>query len=430
MITMTATSKPDYLALAEQYDADFNPTQPRIVIERGEGVMLTDSTGHQAIDVSDIIANVGHCHPRHVAALSQAATQMITGKGSVTNPQRATLVKRLVDLTPPNLGKVFLASSGGEVVEWAIRVARRASGHHEILSFWGGVYGRTIGAQSLNGLQRRKRRFGPLLPGVIHAPYAYCYRCPFDKHVNDCDFYCIKFLDRLLDAASTGDLAALIVEPYQGVGGIIFPPDGYLPGLQKWAKERGITFILDEIQSSFGRTGKMLALEWENLEPNMLCLGKGLGSGISIAALVAEPGLMAALQTGELSGGNGGNPFACASALIVLDIIEDENLNTHALEIGEYWLRRMREWQAEFKIIGDVRGRGACLAIEFVKDRATKEPLRGFVNRLSETCYPKGVALFGGDYILSLRPPLVITFEQAERVANVIEETLHELAGA
>jgi 4-aminobutyrate aminotransferase-like enzyme len=140
---MTSASSPDYLALAEQYDADFNPAHQRIVIERGQGVVLTDSTGHQSIDVSDIIANVGHCHPRHVAALQQAAGQMITGKGSTPNPQRALLVKRLVDLTPPNLTKVFLASSGGEIVEWAVRVARRASGRHEILSFWNGVYGRS-----------------------------------------------------------------------------------------------------------------------------------------------------------------------------------------------------------------------------------------------------------------------------------------------
>lgn len=427
---MTIAAKPDYLALAEQFDADFNPSQPRLVIERGEGVLLTDTNGHQSIDVSDIIANVGHCHPRHVAAIHQVATQMITGKGSVTNPHRAMLIAKLAEMTPPSLNKVFLATSGSEIVEWSIRVARRATGRNEILSFWGGVYGRTIGAQSLNGLQRRKRRFGPLMPGVIHAPYAYCYRCPFDKHPQDCDFYCISFLDRLLDAASTDDLAALIIEPYQGVGGLIFPPTGYLPRLAEWAKARGILFILDEIQSSFGRTGKMFALEWEGLQPNLLCLGKGMGSGVSIAALVAEAELMASVKPGELSGGNGGNPLACASARTVIDIIEDEHLVEHAAQIGQYWMEQMRRWKDQFAIIGDVRGSGVCLAIEFVKDRETKEPLSGFVSQLSDACYPKGVALFGGDYILGLRPPLVITFDQAARVVDVIEESLHELTGA
>ncbi len=239
---MRADPQTDFLAFAEKYDADFNPTLPRIVVERGSGVLLTDVDGHTSIDMSDIIASVGHCHPRHVAALQQAAAQMIVGRGSETNPSRATLIKRLVDLTPDNLDKVYLATSGSEIVEWAIRIARRFSGRHEILAFWGGVYGRTYGAMSMNGLVRRKRRFGPMMPGVIHAPYPYCYRCPFDKQPEDCDYYCITFLDRLLDAESTDDLAALIVEPYEGVGGIIFPPSGYLPRLQAWAAKRNICF--------------------------------------------------------------------------------------------------------------------------------------------------------------------------------------------
>ncbi len=425
---MTTDEKTDYVALAERYDADFNPALPRIVIERGEGVILTDVNGHQSIDMSEICANVGHCHPRQVAALQRAAATMITGKGSETNPSRATLIERLVGLTPENLDKVFLATSGGEIVEWAVRVARRFSGRHEILSFWGGVYGRTLGAISLNGLQRRKRRYGPVMPGVIHAPYPYCYRCPFEKEVDTCDFYCIKFIDRILEAESTDDLAALIVEPYQGVGGIIFPPGGYLPRLQAWAKGRGISFILDEIQSSFGRTGKMFALEWENLRPNLLCLGKGMGGGVSIAALVAETPRMASLRPGELAGGNGGNPFACTSALAVIDILQSEQLAEHAREIGEYLLGRMHRWKLEFPLIGDVRGRGLCLALEFVKDRVTKEPLDGFAARVSDACYPKGVYLAGSGHILSLRPPLVITAAQAERAADVIEESIRELA--
>lgn len=426
---MTLDNAAEFLALAESYDADFNPSLPRIVIERGSGAILTDVNGHESIDMSDIIASVGHCHPRHVSALQQAAAQMIVGRGSETNPSRAKLIQQLVDLTPQNLDKVFLATSGSEIVEWAMRIARRFSGKHEILAFWGGVYGRTYGAMSMNGLVGRKRRFGPVMPGVIHAPYPYCYRCPFDKQPDSCDYYCITFLDRLLDAESTDDLAALIIEPYEGVGGIIFPPPGYLPRLQEWATERNVIFVLDEVQSSFGRTGKWFALEWEKLNPNMLCLGKGLGSGISIAALVSESRLIAALFPGELGGGNGGNPFACTSALTVIDIIQQEKLNEHAIQVGDYLLDRTRQWQNRFPIIGDVRGRGLCLAMEFVRDRRTKEPVRGFSARVSEACYFKGVSLSGSDHILSLRPPLVITLEQAERAANVIEETIREFAG-
>jgi 4-aminobutyrate aminotransferase-like enzyme len=336
-------------------------------------------------------------------------------------------MQQLVELTPAHLDKVFFATSGSEIVEWAIRIARRFTGKHEILSFWGGVYGRTLGAISLNGLQKRRRKFGPVLPGIIHAPYAYCYRCPFDKKIETCNFYCIDFLDRVLDSASTGDLAGLIVEPYQGVGGVIFPPDGYLTRLQTWAKERDLVFILDEIQSSFGRVGKMFALEWENLAPDILCVGKGLGGGISIAALIAETRLSDALAPGEMGGGNGGNPFACASALAVLDILRDEHLIENSYQVGESIRARCREWQTRFAIIGDVRGRGLCVAIEFVKDRATKEPARGFANTLAERCYPKGIALHGTDHILAFRPPLVITQTQAARALDVIEATLEEL---
>ena len=419
----------EFLELSQRYDADFIPTSLPLVIERGEGVWLTDSTGHRTIDLSDIIANVGHCHPRHVAALQHAATQMLVGKGSWTNPSRAQLMRQLVELAPDNLDKVFFATSGSEIIEWAIRIARRSTGRHELVSFWGGVYGRTIGAISLNGVQRRRRKFGPLLPGVIHAPYAYCYRCPFDKELDKCDFYCVNFLDRILEAESTGDLAGLIVEPYEGVGGIIFPPEGYLTRLQQWARAHNLVFILDEVQSSFGRTGKMFALEWESLRPNLLCLGKGMGGGISIAAFVAEARLADTLAPGELSGGNGGNPFACASALSVIEILRDENLIENARRIGDYLLARCLAWQAQFDIIGDVRGRGLCVAVEFVKDRATKEPLRGFSNALSERCYPKGVALHGTDHILSFRPPLVITPDQAVRAMDVVEETIKELVG-
>lgn len=421
-------SKEEILSLAAQYDADFNPAGASIVITRAQGALLTDSEGHESIDMSDIIANVGHCHPYQVAALQTALAEMITAKSGLTNPARAQLVARLAALTPDNLDKVYLVAGGSEALDWAIRIARRATGRHEILAFWGGIYGRTYATMSLNGLQRRRRQFGPMMPGVIHTPYAYCYRCPFDKSPESCGFFCIDFLDEVMRHESTDDLAAVIVEPYLGVGGLIFPPEGYLTRLQAWARQRGALFILDEIQASFGRTGKLFALEWEGLRPDMLCIGKGLGSGISIAALLAESRLIDTLHPGELSGGNGGNPLACTSALAVIEIMEREALADHARQIGERLLAQFRQWQAEFEFIGDVRGQGACLAIEFVKDRTTKEPYPELVQHIQQASYPRGVYIGSRSHILDFRPPLVITEEQVDYAAEVIEDILRQWA--
>lgn len=417
----------DLLALAAAYDADFNPATAEIVVERAEGATFTDTDGHQVIDLSDIIVNVGHCHPRQVAALQQALTQMMTNKSGLTNPPRVQLAERMVNLTPDNLSKVYFVTGGGEVVDWSIRIARRATGKHEILSFWGGIYGRTYANISLNGLMRRRRQFGPVMPGVLHAPYAYCYRCPFGKKPETCDFFCIDFLDDVVKYASTGDIAALIVEPYQGVGGLIFPPDGYLPRLQAWAEANDIIFILDEIQSSFGRTGQMFALEWEDLRPAMLCVGKGMGSGVSIAALLAESWLWDALEPGELGGGNGGNYLACTSALAVIDIMQDEHLVEHARGIGAYLMARFRQLQAQHPaIIGDVRGKGLALAMEFVRDPESKEPYPEIVRHISRVAYERGVYIGSRSHILDVRPPLVITQEQAVYAADVIEAALAE----
>jgi 4-aminobutyrate aminotransferase-like enzyme len=428
-MTGTGARTHAYTDLAARYDADFDPTIGRPVIERGYGAILVDVEGHESIDLSDIVANVGHCHPRHVAALQDAAGRMLTGKSGGTNPARAELVKRLVEMSPLDHGKAYLVASGSEAIDWAMRIARRATGKHEILTFWGGVYGRTYGAMSLNGLMRR-RRFGPMLPGIVHAPYPNCYRCPFGKNAEDCGFFCIDFLDETLEHASTGDVAALVVEPYQGVGGMVFPPDGYLTRLRQWAAERGIVFILDEVQSSIGRTGKLLALEWEGLEPDMIVLGKGLGSGVGVAAVVAESWLFDALDPGELGGGNGGNPLACTSALTVLDIVESERLPDHANEVGHYLLDRFRGWLSVSDVVGDVRGKGLALAIEFVKDRATKEPYPEIVRDIARRAYPEGIYVSARSHVLDVRPPLVITRAQAERAADVLESALRASIGA
>jgi 4-aminobutyrate aminotransferase-like enzyme len=414
-----------YAERTAAFDADFDPSAGRPVIERGYGATLVDVDGHESIDLSDIIANVGHCHPTLVHALHEASSRMITNKSGTTHPARAALVERLAALFPLDAPRVYLVASGSEAIDWSFRLARRATGRHEILSFWGGVYGRTYGAMSLNGV-RSRRRFGPAMPGVVHAPYAYCYRCPFDKRPEDCGLFCIDHLDEVLRHASCGDVAALVVEPYQGVGGMIFPPEGYLTRLQGWARARGILFILDEVQSAFGRTGRRLALEWEGLRPDMVVVGKGLGGGIGIAAVVAEAALWRDVAAGELSGGNGAAPIACAAALAVLDILEEEGLSASADDVGAYLIGRLRRWTDDVEQVGDVRGKGLAIGVEFVRDRATKEPFPELVRDLARRAYRAGVYLSARGHVLDVRPPLVITRDQAERAADILDRSLRE----
>lgn len=415
----------NYLRSASIHDVNYNDSKEPVIIERGEGASLIDINGHKTIDLSDITAIIGHGHKRYVDTISKAVSEIIVDKGT-TNKYKVELIEKLIKITPKNLNKVFFATSGSEIIECAVKVARRYTNRHEILSFWGGIHGRTYGAMSINGISRRKSNFGPLMPGCIHAPYPYCYRCPFDKKPESCNHFCIKFIDRILDAESTNDIAALIVEPYLGVGGIIFPPEGYMVKLERWANERNIIFILDEVQSCLGRTGEMFSYQHENLNPDLLCLGKGLGGGISIGALLMEDSYADSLRVGELSGGSGGNPLACASALSVIEIIEKENIVENSKRIGEYLIKSLDEMKKKYSFIGDVRGQGLTIGIEFVKNRETKEPFNEIVPKLIDICYRRGIYLTGSMNIISIRPPLVITEKQAEQAVDILDKVLEE----
>jgi 4-aminobutyrate aminotransferase-like enzyme len=326
--------------------------QAPVVWDHGLGAELWDVEGRSYIDWTSgvLVANVGHAHPRLAEAISRQAGRLLNTYDFPT-PERLALSSRLITLTPPQLDKVFFLSTGSEATDAAIRIVKRHSGKFEILAFWGGFHGRSYGPMSVCGNMNIKRAFGPMVPGAVFAPYAYCYRCPFDKVHPDCDLFCLGFLDHVLAAQSTGNLGSLIVEPYQGAAGFVFPPPGYLKSLETWAKERDILVILDEIQSSFGRTGKMWAMEHENLQPDLLCLGKGIGSGVPIAALLARSEIMESLGNGEMSSTAGGNPLSCAGALAVLDIIETENLVSRAAVNGAHLGERLHGLMKKYPII-------------------------------------------------------------------------------
>ncbi len=422
-----------WLELSSKFEAGCMSQQAAIVLDRGEGVKLWDVDGREYIDWTSgvLVTNVGHCHPKLVKAVQDQVARLMNVYDFPT-PPRLELARRLVQLMPSNLNRAFLLTTGSEATEAAMRLAKRYTGRNGIISFWGGFHGRTLGAMSVGGKMSGKRGFGQMVPGVTFSPYAYCYRCPFDTTCDKCDFMCASWLDKVVATASSGDIAGLIIEPYQGASGFIIPPKGFLPRVQQWCQDNDVLFILDEVQASFGRTGKMFALEHENLRPNMLCLGKGIGSGVTTAALMSEQRIFQCLTPGEMSSTHGGNPVCTAGSLAVLDIFKEEKLEDNSAEIGEYMLGRFQKMQRKSRYLGDVRGMGLVMGLEFVKDKKSKEPDAELTVEIINRCVANGLLVgrvgFYGN-VIRVAPPLVITRDQAAQSCDIMEKVLAELNG-
>jgi 4-aminobutyrate aminotransferase len=415
----------DWLELSERFEPGCTNWQAPVVWDHGRGAEIWDVEGKHYFDWTSgvLVTNVGHAHPRLAEAISDQAGRLLNTFDFPT-PQRLTLAQKIVEAMPPHLDKVIFMTTGAEAMDASLRIARRYTQKFEIVAFWGGFHGRSYGPMSVTGLAKIKRHFGPMVPGTILAPYPYCYRCPFEKVYPECDIFCLTFLDRVVEAETSGYLAGVIVEPYQGTSGFVFPPPGYMKKLEEWARRRGLVFILDEVQSSYGRTGKMWALEHENLKPDVLCLGKGIGSGAPIAAVVSTTEIFACLSTGEMSSTMGGNPLSCAGALAVLEIMAEEKLVEKAATNGEYLKNQLLRLMKKFSFIGDVRGMGLVYGIEFVKDRTTKEPAPDLTREIVLKCVANGLmcgklGIHGN--VMRVAPPLVITQEQIDKSVAILE---------
>lgn len=392
----------------------------------GKGATLRDVEGNNYIDMGEICGALGQGNEGFNNDIKNALDTLTVEKG-VTTSHKSLLLKELINSTNNDFDKIFLSSSGSEAAEWAIRIAKNYSNKHEAMCFWGGLHGRTYAAASMSGIATRKVKFGPQATGLVFAPYPNCYRCDFNRDKDSCNYYCLDYLDRKIKAESTQDIACLIVEPFQGTSGMVFPPNGYLKRLYDWAKERDIIFILDEIQSGFGRTGKMFMYQEEGFVPDMLLLGKGLGNGFHIASLLIKEEYISKLNNKALGGGTGGNPICCAAANSVFKHIEKDDLINNSKNVGRYFIESLNKMKDKYDIIGDVRGEGLAIGVEFVANRNTKEPLEGCVMQISEKALENGVIVGGNNNTLYLRPPLSITKEQAEKVLNVLEEIIEEL---
>lgn len=407
-------------------------------IERGAGARLYDVEGREYIDFAGGIAvmNVGHSHPKVVAAIQEQARKLTHTCFMVLPYEPAVLLaEKLAQAVPGRFPKsAVFVNSGAEAVENAVKVARYHSKRQAVIAFENAFHGRTLLTMSLTSkIKPYKFGFGPFAPEVYRMPFAYCYRCPFQLRYPQCETACADFLrEFFLTHVAAENTAALIVEPIQGEGGFVTPPPEYFPKLKAICEEFGVLFIADEIQTGMGRTGTLFAMEHWNVEADITTVAKSLAAGMPLGAVVGKKEIMDSVHPGGLGGTYGGNPVACAAALAVFDVIETEDLLDRARRLGEKLRRRLDEMHGRFQCIGEVRGLGPMLALELVKDRETKEPAPDAAKRLTDYCFDRGLVLlscgtFGN--VIRLLMPLVIEDELLDRGLEILEDGLRTLEG-
>ncbi len=408
-----------------------------LVAESGSGCIVKDVDGNEFIDFNSGLAvlNVGHCHPKVVSAITEQTKKLI--HYSYTDFYYQPIIdlgKELTKITPGTFAKkVFFCNSGAETVEAAMKMAKWHTRNSLFLAYTGAFHGRTIGAVSLTASKPVQRRhFFPLVPGVTHVPYPYCYRCPFHLSYPECHYWCVDFIEEevLAKYIPAENVAAMFVESIQGEGGYVVPPDDYFTRLRRLLDKHNILMIDDEIQSGIGRTGKWFAMEHFNVIPNAVCVAKAIGSGLPIGALISKDEFM------DWEGGShattfGGNPVACAAGLAVIDVIRQERLLENATKLGAHLMTRLKEMQKKYPIIGDVRGKGLMVAAEIVKDPDTKEFGAELSQEIMMKCFKRGLAIItSGKSTMRFVPPLVITRELLDAGLDVFEGVVKEVAGS
>jgi 4-aminobutyrate aminotransferase len=401
-----------------------------LVAARGEGAVVEDVDGNRFLDFNAGIAVVatGHCHPRVVEAIREQAGRLIHMSGTdFYYESLVDLAEKLGSLAPGGLERrVSFGNSGAEAIEGAMKLARYSTGRDKFIAFLGGFHGRTMGALSLTARKAVQRKgFGPLVPGVVHAPYPYCYRCPFGQAPETCAVECAKFIeDQLLKTiAPAEEVAAVVIEPVQGEGGYVVPPRKFFDELARITRKHGILLVCDEVQSGMGRTGKMWAAGHFDAVPDIMAVAKGIASGLPLGATVARADLMQ-WTPGAHASTFGGNPVACAAALVTIELLE-QGLIDNAAQMGAHLMARMREWPARFPIVGDVRGLGLMLGVELVRDQQSKTKAPELRDRVVSLAFERGLLILGaGDNTLRLSPPLVISRDQCDFALDTLEECL------
>ena len=405
-----------------------------LVVESGMGCIVRDVDGNEYIDFNSglVCLNVGTNHPKVVAAIKNQCDRFLHYSNTdFFYAEVVNLAEKLVEIAPGSFDKkVYFGNSGAESVEAAVKLAKWHTRKQRFIGFISAFHGRTVGALSFTASKPTQRRyFFPLMPGVTHVPYPYCYRCPFKLTYPDCHYWCIDFIDEfvLQKYVPPEEVAAILFEPIQGEGGYVVPPPGYFERLKKLADKYGILLIDDEVQAGTGRTGKWFAIEHWNVEPDILCSAKALASGLPLGATIAKSKVMDWVG-GSHASTFGGNPLSCVAANAVIDVIREERLLENATMQGAYIMKRLEELKHQTEIVGDVRGKGLMIGMEIVENKETKKPAPKKANEIMIRSWKRGVAVITcGSSTIRIAPPLNITKELVDAALEIIGDVVKEV---
>src|SRR6202522_3252780 len=409
-----------------------------LVAKSGKGIRITDVDGNEFMDFAAGIAvnSTGHCHPEVVAAIQKQAAELIHISGTDFYYESMTeLADRLSAVAPmPGPHRFYYGNSGAEAVECALKIARYHTKRQQVISFFGAFHGRTMGALSLTGSKpQQKRRFSPMVPGVTHIRYPYAYRgCSGGPEEEEAfSMGCARYIEEKLfkTILAPEEVAAIFVEPIQGEGGYVVAPTIFMQELRRICDKHGILLVLDEVQSGIGRTGKWFAVEHTGVHPDIVCMAKGIASGMPLGVTLSKADIMD-WSPGSHASTFGGHPVCIAAALATLDVIEKEGLLRNSQEVGDHMQKRMANWPRKHRIVGDIRGRGLMIGVEIVKDQATREHGASERDRIVELAFERGVLFLGcGPSTIRIAPALVVTKDEADVAMDALEESIAVVEG-
>jgi len=411
---------------------------PGLVLKDGNGTMVRDMDGNAFIDFSQSVTTIGRSHPKHLERIKTQLDKVIHQTISSTLCDiYFEFAYELKSIIPPGVGDAHFVhcTTGSEACDIGLNLARRATNRSIVLAYHDSYHGRTGGTLGASlSLTNERKHHVPLISELAFLAYPNCYRCPFGHEYPSCNIFCLKYVETVLETETPPEnVAAIIIEPVQSHGGIITPPDEYITGLRALCKQHGILLVLDEVYCGFGKTGKFFAIEHWLDDPDMLCLGKGMGGGLPIAAIVADKEILLAAapfpnKTGT-TGSGGAQTVSSAAAAATIQIMKEENLLDNATKMGEYFRKALVDLSAQHEIIGTINGIGLMLGIELVVDRDTKEPAKGLAKKLTFETFKKGlISVPRGRYkqVIGFTPPLCVTSEQIDSAVEILDSVLRE----